>query len=113
MFTVSQLHLNEHIYRDDPLVSSVPTADSCTAATRMLFDHLVGAGEQCRRHSEAQRPGGLEVNDQFERGRLLNWKIGRLGAFEDFVDVAGGAANQVGLICPIGNESAGFHLLAK
>jgi len=38
-----------------------------------LFDHLVGTREpreQRGRHGEAERPGGFEVDDQFELGRL-------------------------------------------
>ena len=48
-------------------VSKGPFPDSCTA---VLFDHLVGAGKQRWRHSEAERVGGLQVNHQLEVGRL-------------------------------------------
>ena len=34
------------------------------------FDHLVGDGEHARRDGEAERPGGLHVDDQLEFGRL-------------------------------------------
>ena len=46
-------------------------AVSSRSKWQSLFDHLVGAGEQRRRHVEAERLGGLEVDDQLELGRLL------------------------------------------
>jgi tripartite-type tricarboxylate transporter receptor subunit TctC len=40
----------------------VPLPDSCSAAKKALFDHLVGAGEQRVRHGQAERLGGLEID---------------------------------------------------
>src|SRR5450432_1335437 len=57
-----------------------------------LFDDLVGPSEQCRRHGEAHRLGGLEIDDQLILGRRLHRKIGGLLALEDAIDVSGGAA---------------------
>src|SRR5262249_20092194 len=44
-----------------------------------------------RRHFQAERPGGLEVDGQLILGRCLHRKVGRFLAVEDAIDVAGGA----------------------
>ena len=40
---------------------------------------------------EAERFGGLEIDDQLELGRLLHRQVGGLLALEDAIDIAGGA----------------------
>jgi hypothetical protein len=50
------------------------------------FDHLVGAGEERRRHVEAKGFGGFHVDAQYELGRKLDQQIGRLGDFQNLID---------------------------
>ena len=48
------------------------------------LDDLGGAGENRGRDRQPERSGGLEIDDQFECGRLLDRQIGRFGALQDF-----------------------------
>ena len=60
-----------------PARACCPALSAGRAGARGLFDDLIGAGEQGRWHFEAERLGGLEVDDGVELGGLLDWKIPR------------------------------------
>ena len=49
-------------------VRFMPIADIETNLVCHLFDHLVGGLLDLRRDVEAERLGGLEIDDQFEFG---------------------------------------------
>ena len=70
------------------------------------LDHLVGAREQHRRHVEAERLSGPEIDHQLELGRLLDRQLGRLGAPEDAVDISRRTPVQVSDVNPVGHQPA-------
>jgi hypothetical protein len=51
------------------------------------FDHLVGAGDERRRNSQAQSLGGFEIENKLEFGRLIHWEIARLRPAQNLVHV--------------------------
>ena len=65
-------------------ISSALDVARCALAARQRrtcrsFDYLVGAREQQWRNIQADRLCALEINRQFELGRLLHRQVGRFG----------------------------------
>src|SRR5712691_8544951 len=78
--------------------------------TRSL-DHRIRSPQHRLRDRQAQRLGGLEVDHQLELGWLLDGEVGRLCSLEDFVDVDGGASEQVQKTRSIRHEPASLDEL--
>ena len=73
---------------------------------RLLFDDLVSAGEDRRRDGEAERLGGLEIDDQLEGRWLLDRQIGWLGALQDPSGVNAGLVSDGYVVNSIANQAA-------
>src|SRR4029077_15153164 len=73
-----------------------------------LLDHIVGDGEQTGRNSEAERPSGLEVDEQLEFRGLLNRQIRGLSSPQYLINVDRGAAPHIYLVWAVADQPSGF-----
>src|SRR5262249_59859131 len=76
------------------------------------FDYLVGAAEQRQRHGNAQRLGGLEVQEHLDFRSLLDRQVARLFAFENACGVNAGETVSVAETASIARHAAGCDELA-
>src|SRR5918995_4572311 len=81
---------------------------SCTVS----LDYLVGLSEELLWDVETQRPGGFEVDDQLEGGRLLDRHLRRIGTLEDLSGVNAHQAKGSFEARSIADEAAGSGELA-
>jgi hypothetical protein len=83
--------LSARVFRDCRRPKTCTLADSCTAATGSLFDQLVSACEQRRRHRNPKRLCGRNIDDEIELGRLLDRDLSGLRPRRILSDEVGGA----------------------
>src|SRR5262245_5677247 len=83
------------------------------ASSAHSLDHLVGECEQFRRNFEPKRLSSLEIDREDKFGRLLYWKIGRLGTFENFARIAAREPIIIRELAAIAHQTTGQNELAK
>src|SRR6516165_7140553 len=72
------------------------------------LDHLVGAGEERRRHFEAKHPCGLSVNDELELAHLLDRQFPRLYTLEDAPGIDADDTPRIRDVGPVAHQPAGL-----
>jgi len=72
------------------------------------LDHLVGAGEERWRHGEAKSLGGFQIDYQFVLVWRLHWKVRRLLALENAINVVCCATVLIEYVGAVGDEAPVF-----
>jgi len=77
------------------------------------FDHLVGAREERLWHGEAERLGGLEIDDQLDPGALVDRQIGGFLTLEDPSGVNADLVKGSREARSIADQAAGSGVITK
>src|SRR5262249_33413980 len=93
-------------------VHSIKSGLTQCSKSGLSLDHLVGAGEQCRRHGEAERLVSWKIDHELKLGRKLHWQIAGLGALQDLDHVVGCTAKALGNVDPITDQATVIDGLA-
>src|SRR5262245_64734495 len=101
------------ILRNGGQLSRQPASRRNETAARAtpLLNHLVGAGDERGWHSEAERLGYRNIDDEIEFGRLLDRDVPWLHPAQYLVHKIAGAAEQVWIIWSIRHQTARFDEL--
>ena len=92
------------LYRDSAKILAQPDMKERLAA--LGYDVVASTPKEFAADGEAERLRGLEIDGELELGRLLDGKIARLRALENFVHVARGATIQVRQAGPVRGKPA-------
>jgi hypothetical protein len=78
----------------------------------LLFDHLVGDGDELCLHLDAQQRCGLSVDNKLEIARSHDLKIGRLCPLKDFAGVEADLSKNVRIIDATAHQPTSGNCLA-
>ena len=79
----------------------------------LSLDYLVGAGDERRRHGEADFVCRFQIDDELEPGRLLDRQLGRFRSLQDLCDITGCNRHHFGLMGTVGDETARVDAFAE
>src|SRR5467141_1888068 len=96
--------------KTSPSVKKSRASIAATWRGRSL-NHLIRPLQERRRDRQAERLGGLHVDDQLELRGLLDGQVGGLGALEDLVHVGSGVAKKPSNVLSIGHKAPGFDII--
>src|SRR6516164_971347 len=93
-------------------ITAVWHSDAARGPSTPSFNDLLGEREQLRRHVEPKRPGGLEVDDQLEFGRILDWQLSGTRPLEYPADIGADQMIRIGVAGSVAHEAAHRRELA-